>query len=270
MIPNPVIGPDWISGGRFFIRNRREPSLYWCVRDSTVYASTHERSKFKITVRKGAHTVQPLVMVRDDEIFIEVLKDTILVLPPMEVPPSIGKGKKNAHYVLAGKGDTHGARAPGGGFVAQHVVDTTIVRDDGTFSERRVEGVTLERDNSFLNESEEENEEEGIQRIEEEDTEDVPTPGHPKYVFETVNVKEATILSHDESSGRLKLVPGGNNRSYKFKNFLSNFGITRDSEYPGSDWTKRVMYFSDKGDKGEKSVDEVSHANGEGDEWELV
>lgn len=45
-------GPDWTNGSTFFIRNKRQPNLYWSVpvatRDAAIVISDTQKSKFRI------------------------------------------------------------------------------------------------------------------------------------------------------------------------------------------------------------------------------
>ncbi|KAA8915047.1 hypothetical protein FN846DRAFT_770585 [Sphaerosporella brunnea] len=78
VIPNPIAGPDWVSGGEFFIRNRRQPSIYWCVYadDAHLYASDTRRTKF-IVQTTASNLRNPAVMVRDDKVTIQTIPETI-------------------------------------------------------------------------------------------------------------------------------------------------------------------------------------------------
>ncbi|PUU78690.1 hypothetical protein B9Z19DRAFT_1083365 [Tuber borchii] len=67
---NPTIGPDWVSGKTFYIRNRRQPSLYWYSADYLIFISTDRRTKFcikdksydgeRVLIRKDEVTIQPV------------------------------------------------------------------------------------------------------------------------------------------------------------------------------------------------------------------
>lgn len=77
LITNPVTGPDWFSGGTFFIRNRRQTALYWCVHGSYVHTSTERRTKFKIELEdkpKEGDTTK-LVMIRSDRVIVSVVEE---------------------------------------------------------------------------------------------------------------------------------------------------------------------------------------------------
>lgn len=70
-----MIGPDWISGGAFFIRNRREPTLYWFVhKDNTIRASHEDRTKFRIASFNNQNVNEKNVLIRDDPIIINALR----------------------------------------------------------------------------------------------------------------------------------------------------------------------------------------------------
>ncbi|KAK0635984.1 hypothetical protein B0T17DRAFT_517809 [Bombardia bombarda] len=85
IIPNPVTGPDWLDGGCFFIRNRRQPDQYWFVHNNHLHTSESRRDKFCITVSKPAtirgHPQQrqpegPLVLIREDSVTVSVVLET--------------------------------------------------------------------------------------------------------------------------------------------------------------------------------------------------
>ena len=76
---NTVTGPDWNSGGTFYIRNRRQPDLYWWVHERHLHASPHQRTKFRISaVSRAANSAQSTpateVMIRDDTVTVEVMQ----------------------------------------------------------------------------------------------------------------------------------------------------------------------------------------------------
>jgi len=85
-IPNPVTGPDWVSGGTFFIRNRRQPRLYWFLHtnkhSSHFHASEEGRTKFKIELAKTTRQQRELevrgqlVLVRDDLVKVSIVAET--------------------------------------------------------------------------------------------------------------------------------------------------------------------------------------------------
>lgn len=78
-IPNLVNGPDWLDGGYFYIRNRRQPSLYWWVHGMHVHASEKRRTKFRIQLCEPVHGINnqsPVVLVRKDKVQVEVVPET--------------------------------------------------------------------------------------------------------------------------------------------------------------------------------------------------
>lgn len=78
IIANPVTGPDWVSGGSFFIRNRRQNDLYWYVHDDHIHTSNSHRSKFRITkTAPGNIDTDPLVLIRDDDVTVQAVKETL-------------------------------------------------------------------------------------------------------------------------------------------------------------------------------------------------
>ena len=70
VLANPTIGPDWVSGKTPYIRNRRQPSLYWYSADYLIVISTNRRTKFcikdksydgeRVLIRKDEVTIQPV------------------------------------------------------------------------------------------------------------------------------------------------------------------------------------------------------------------
>ena len=70
VLANPTIGPDWVSGKTFYIRNRRQPSLYWYSENSLIVISRYRRTKFcikdksydgeRVLIRKDEVTIQPV------------------------------------------------------------------------------------------------------------------------------------------------------------------------------------------------------------------
>ncbi|KAK4169611.1 hypothetical protein QBC43DRAFT_351663 [Cladorrhinum sp. PSN259] len=75
MVPNPVTGPDWLSGNCFFIRNRRQPSLYWTVHDDHIHAMKNERTKFRISLASSSSGAKR-VMTRKDQVTVRVIAET--------------------------------------------------------------------------------------------------------------------------------------------------------------------------------------------------
>ena len=79
LISNPAQGPDWISGGAFFLRSRRQPQLYWCVHQSYVHLSTDRRSKFRIDIIPGDGEEDPKgkkVFILSDRVMVTVVQET--------------------------------------------------------------------------------------------------------------------------------------------------------------------------------------------------
>jgi len=71
IIPNPVIGPDWVNGGTFFIRNRRQPDLYWVGRGEDILVHQYERSKIRI--QSPQLNDADKVLIRSDRVTLEIL-----------------------------------------------------------------------------------------------------------------------------------------------------------------------------------------------------
>jgi len=68
VLANPTIGPDWVSGDTFYIRNRRQPQLYWYYDDYLIVISTTRRTKFRI---KDEAYDEERVLIRKDKVTIE-------------------------------------------------------------------------------------------------------------------------------------------------------------------------------------------------------
>ncbi|KAF8253335.1 hypothetical protein K440DRAFT_657311 [Wilcoxina mikolae CBS 423.85] len=80
VVPNPIIGPDWVSGNEFFIRNRRQPDLYWYVHnDHRIHISEYRRTKFLI--RGTEFGDEKKVFIRSDPITIEPVSFAEKVFP---------------------------------------------------------------------------------------------------------------------------------------------------------------------------------------------
>ncbi|CEL00669.1 hypothetical protein ASPCAL00267 [Aspergillus calidoustus] len=81
-LPNLVTGPDWLSGDTFFIRNRRQPNLYWWVHDTHIHTSEQRRTKFRIQKTPGhddttiAGSCKP-VLIRKDHVHVGVVTETV-------------------------------------------------------------------------------------------------------------------------------------------------------------------------------------------------
>jgi hypothetical protein len=80
MVPQSSIGTgcttDWISGNEFFIRNKRQPNLYWWVYNDHIHTSDTRRTKFRIT-KTTAGFKDPVIMIRDDDVTVEVVAETV-------------------------------------------------------------------------------------------------------------------------------------------------------------------------------------------------
>ena len=68
VLANPTIGPDWVSGKTFYIRNRRQPNLYWYYQYQGIVISTDRRTKFRI---KDEDYDDERVLIRKDKVTIE-------------------------------------------------------------------------------------------------------------------------------------------------------------------------------------------------------
>jgi len=79
IIPNPAIGTDWVHGNAFFIRNRREPHLYWFVQNDIILVSNRRRSKFRIQgVDFDETDLGKKVLIRKDKVTISVVPETAI------------------------------------------------------------------------------------------------------------------------------------------------------------------------------------------------
>ncbi|CUS14773.1 unnamed protein product [Tuber aestivum] len=70
VISNPTIGRDWITGGSYYIRNRRQPNLYWYREGVRIVISTNRRTQFRI---KDVDFDDERVLIKKDEVTIEPL-----------------------------------------------------------------------------------------------------------------------------------------------------------------------------------------------------
>lgn len=77
IIANPVSGPDWVSGGDFFIRNRRQPDLYWNIHDIHICTSVQRRTKFRIQKVKVEGEREPVIIIREDMVTIQVIPESV-------------------------------------------------------------------------------------------------------------------------------------------------------------------------------------------------
>ena len=68
VLANPTIGPDWVSGKTFYIRNRRQPNLYWYYQYQGIVISTDRRTKFRV---KDEDYDDERVLIRKDKVTIE-------------------------------------------------------------------------------------------------------------------------------------------------------------------------------------------------------
>jgi len=76
VLPNPVVGSDWVSGKTFFIRNRRQPGTYWWVHDTHIHTSEQRRTKFRIDLTGTAPCKDPVILVRKDSVRIAAIPET--------------------------------------------------------------------------------------------------------------------------------------------------------------------------------------------------
>jgi hypothetical protein len=76
-VPNQVTGPDWVSDGTYFIRNRRQPNLYWWVHDTHIHTSEQRRTKFRIRHEIPISTSQPSVLIRKDKVTVAAVTETV-------------------------------------------------------------------------------------------------------------------------------------------------------------------------------------------------
>ncbi|KAI5842236.1 hypothetical protein BZA05DRAFT_412418 [Tricharina praecox] len=110
IIQNPELGPDWISGGEYFIRNRRQPNLYWYVWANQIRTSVSRRTKFCIT-RTGTFSDAdraPVVLVRLDKVSVRAVAETLTpgaINPDNRKYVSVSERPTN-HLEMSAK-DTH-------------------------------------------------------------------------------------------------------------------------------------------------------------------
>ncbi|KAK0716499.1 hypothetical protein B0T21DRAFT_454298 [Apiosordaria backusii] len=77
IIPNPVTGPDWLSDNTFFIRNRRQPNLYWFVHDTHIHTSEQRRTKFRIKQEISTGKSRQSVLIRKDKVTVAAVAETV-------------------------------------------------------------------------------------------------------------------------------------------------------------------------------------------------
>lgn len=77
VFPNLVDGPDWVSGNTFFIRNKRQPQLYWAAVGGAatdlgpnLIVSTTFRSKFRVHSTEGRSKA---VLIREDRVTVSLV-----------------------------------------------------------------------------------------------------------------------------------------------------------------------------------------------------
>lgn len=68
ILANPTLGPDWVNGKTFYIRNHRQPNLYWYYSAPRIVISTSRRTKFLI---KDSTYDEERVLIRKDKVTIE-------------------------------------------------------------------------------------------------------------------------------------------------------------------------------------------------------
>lgn len=89
-----VDGPDWIHNGNFFIRNKRQPNLYWYNSEGSIQVSDKQKTKFRIRATKFKKDDQ-VVLIRSDTVEILMFDNSC--------HPSYlnrGVGCKNLHLSL--------------------------------------------------------------------------------------------------------------------------------------------------------------------------
>ncbi|KAK4443181.1 hypothetical protein QBC34DRAFT_478348 [Podospora aff. communis PSN243] len=80
LIENAVTGPDWVSGGTFFVRNRRQRELYWCVHGGYVHTSEEKRTKFRVELEETPEGQEgKMVLVRGDRVVVSVVQEAYSV-----------------------------------------------------------------------------------------------------------------------------------------------------------------------------------------------
>ncbi|KAF1998463.1 hypothetical protein P154DRAFT_602891 [Amniculicola lignicola CBS 123094] len=79
VIAIPAEGPDWVDGGAFFVRNKRQRTRYWfCAPDGSIHVSTTHQTKFRI--RRAAGTSgQASTLAAGDLKQILIRKDMVTV-----------------------------------------------------------------------------------------------------------------------------------------------------------------------------------------------
>ena len=77
-LTNIVTGSDWNSGSTFYIRNRRQPDLYWWAHGTHLHASPEQRTKFRIeAVGRPTGVSESEIIIRSDTVIIEVIPQQV-------------------------------------------------------------------------------------------------------------------------------------------------------------------------------------------------
>jgi hypothetical protein len=79
-IPPLVDGPDWVNGGTFCIRHKREPNLYWAATsygtqsdNPNLFVSMHSRSKFRVRGVDLGDDDKETVLIRNDAVVVTLV-----------------------------------------------------------------------------------------------------------------------------------------------------------------------------------------------------
>lgn len=82
-----VEGPDWVHNGTYFIRNKRQPNLYWYHFNGEINVSERQKTKFRV-VRTAFETDKQTVIIGSDTVEI--------------FPIESGNAKSTIQYVSIG------------------------------------------------------------------------------------------------------------------------------------------------------------------------
>lgn len=76
----PIVeGPDWVSGKTYFIRNKRQPELYWYYSGGYIEVSRIQKSKFRIDEEGaigGVEGGEPIALIGSDIVEVSMAGQT--------------------------------------------------------------------------------------------------------------------------------------------------------------------------------------------------
>lgn len=71
----PIVeGPDWVNGGSYFIRNKRQPNLYWYHFNGEIHVSERQKTKFRVIAVGKPELAKDAVLIGSDEVEIHPIE----------------------------------------------------------------------------------------------------------------------------------------------------------------------------------------------------